>query len=547
MIFFYTLPETNRKINSEDASQIVILAGGFNGYGRNFGDLLQLRGTLRWYKQHWPDAVLCPLLHLRTTSDAETLRELIDFFETPHWLFYTHHSEEDTSSRGAAFGLEPLKVSDRLIPIILHVYGGGFFNGFWGRWMIDLIEAVLQTFPISRYIISGQQLGAEFVPVLAEHCRRYRPDLVGCRDPESVKILTQSGIDAFFSGDDAFEELLRYAEIPAKDNNALLLNLSFGLHLNLSNYVYSSPIQEQQNQSLDQVILQQLQDLFQLLTTQFDPLSFPILVGSYLDSRQEVQDTWAALKRTLLTRYFPQFIGLDITGLLLQGRLEDVVPLLRSVKLFVANSYHTALFLKILGVPTYLLAFNDYYTQKQSGIQSTIHSFEEFLTEDLETLRKEQEAILSAHQKARQEWMGLLEHELKEMPEKRGAVLRVTTYLQEDRNRLLAKVNEQEYIISRLESENVALREQLESLHRQNSVLSGELDNLYKQNAVLGDEVAKLRQDNTALAAQLGIIVRSRSWRLVQKYWRLMDRPFWRLLLTPIRKVGIWIWGIGKR
>lgn len=546
MILFYTLPEMNRKINSESASRIIFLAGGFNGY-LNFGDLLQLRGALRWHKQHWPGAVLCPLLHLRTVSDEKTLRDLIDFFGTPHWLLYAHHDEDDASGRAAALGLEPVKIPDNLNPLILYVYGGGFFNGFWGRWMLDLIEAVLHTFPIGRYVISGQQVGAEFAPVLAEHCRRYRPDLVGCRDPLSVEVLTHLGIEAFFSGDDAFEELLRYAETPATANATSLVNSVFGLHLNLSGYVYFSPTQGAQAQVSDRGISQQIECLLQLLFTRFGPSSIPIVVGSYLDSRDEVQDTWAAVKRTFLTRYFPQFIGLDITGLLLQGRLEEAVPLLCSLKLFVATSYHTALFLKVLGVPTYLVAFNDYYTQKQSGIQEPTHSFEEFLNIDPETLRKEQEAVLSAHQKARQEWMGLLERELNEMPEKWSAVLRVTTYLQENKNRLSAKVNEQDHIIARLESENVALREQLESLHRQNSVMAEELDNLYKQNAVLGDEIAKLRRDKAALAAQLEIIERSRSWRLVRKYWSLMDQLFWRLLLSPIRKIAIGIWRIKKR
>lgn len=84
-------------------------------------------------------------------------------------------------------------------------------------------------------------------------------------------------------------------------------------------------------------------------------------------------------------------------------------------------------------------------------------------------------------------------------------------------------------------------------LENHNFVMAQELDNLYKQNAILGDELIRLQQDKAALAAQLEIIEQSRSWRLVRKYWTLMDRPFWRLLLAPIRKVGIWIWRIGKR
>ncbi|OIQ53976.1 polysaccharide pyruvyl transferase [Moorella thermoacetica] len=546
MILFYTLPETNRKINSEGASRVVVLAGSFNGY-LNFGDLLQLRGALRWHKQHWPGAVLCPLLHLRTVSDEKTLRELIEFFDTPHWLLYAHHSEEDANSRAKALGLEPLRVSDSLTPAILHVYGGGFFNGFWGRWMLDLIEAVLHTFPIGRYVISGQQVGAEFAPVLAEHCRRYRPDLVGCRDPLSVEILTHSGIEAFFSGDDAFEELLRYAETPATANVTSLLNPAFGLHLNLSGYVYSSPTQGDQAQISDRVISQQIECLLQLLVTRFGPSSIPIIVGSYLDPRHEVQDTWAAVKRTLLTRYLPQFIGLDIAGLLLQGRLEEAIPLLRSLKLFVATSYHTALFLKILGVPTYLLAFNHYYIQKQSGIQETTRSFEELLTIDPETLRKEQETVLLAHQKARQEWKELLERELSETPEKWGVILRGIAYLKEDEKRKSAKIKEQEQVIARLESENVAFRDQLESLQRQNSVMAEKLEEqkqiiarLESENVFLREqEVSKLRQDNAALSAKLEIIERSRSWKLVRKYWTMMDQPFWRLILSPIRKIAL--------
>jgi len=575
MTSFYTFSKTNQELRSESADRVVFLVGSFNGY-LNFGDILQLRGIIRWYKQHWPRAIICPLLNLQTITDEKILHDFIDFFETPHWLLYKHCDEEHANKIVSVLGLEPPKVTDKLMPTILHVYGGGFFNGFWGRWMLDLIESVLHTFPINRYVISGQQVGNEFASVLAEHCRRYKPDLVGCRDPISVKVLTQLGIDAFFSGDDAFEELLRYADIPVTVNTTSLSKPPFGLHLNLSKYVYSSPIQGQQIQAIDHTILQRLQCLFQLLIKQFNSSGFPVIVGSYLDSRQEVQDTWAALKSTILTRYFPQFIGLDIVGLLLQGKLEEAIPLLRSIKLFISTSYHTALFLKILGVPTYLLAFNDYYIQKQSGIQEQKRSLQEFLNIDPEILLKEQEAILLSHRKARQKWNGLLERELSKISERWGVILRGIAYLKESEKRksvklyeleqkigclnsenvtlreqlaslkeqnsdMLKKLEEQKQVVSHLESENAFLREQLEALYKQNSDTTKEIESLYKQNDMFLKEISKLRQENTILATKLEIVEQSKSWKLVQKYWAMMDRPFWRLILSPVRKIAFMV------
>lgn len=101
--------------------------------------------------------------------------------------------------------------------------------------------------------------------------------------------------------------------------------------------------------------------------------------------------------------------------------------------------------------------------------------------------------------------------------------------------------------LNKMVSKQKILKEQLDITHHQNLIMARELTNLYKQNNELRDEVIQLHKDKDELTEQLEIIKCSRSWKLVQKYWSMMDRPIWRLLLTPIRKFCIWVWRIGRR
>lgn len=228
---FVARPETIEKVRF--AKQIVFLIGSYNGYWYNFGDLLQLKGVINWYKQRFSGALLCPIVDIQPlVEQASILNDISAFFGIDDWIFYARNRESDIIDREAEIGkLQALVIPERNVVTILHVYGGGFFNSFWGEGMLEVIQWVLQQLPVDYYILSGQQVGVEFASILAEHCRQYRPDLIGCRDPLSLQVLKQQGIDAIFSSDDAFEEMSRYSEVPVIDGTTIPIQPEFGLHL----------------------------------------------------------------------------------------------------------------------------------------------------------------------------------------------------------------------------------------------------------------------------------------------------------------------------
>ncbi|MEM1867735.1 MAG: polysaccharide pyruvyl transferase family protein [Thermosphaera sp.] len=522
MIRFYVNRQTSAKLLS--AEKVVFLIGGYNGYGLNFGDVLQLQGTIHWYQQQYPNALLCPFLHIKPAIEyANVLAMLARSWNIEQWVFYAR-DEEDLKEPLVSFELEPLQILQHDKEIVLHVYGGGFFNGLWGKWMLDLVEAVLEKFPISRYIITGQQIGPEFAFVLAKHCHLYQPDIIGCRDQLSVEFLKQHGITAIFGSDDALDEMFCYAGLEGLPDRACSENISFGLHLNLSNYVRTSFARQDQSLPTEDVLVK-LEAICSSLKQRFGKETVPILVGAYLESRLDVHDTWLTIKTTGLTRYFPRFWGVDLPSALIHNKMGEIVPLLRSCKVFVGTSYHVTFFMKILGVPSLLLAFNDYYKQKKAGIEPSPPSIQDFLTTDPVFVLKDQEHSISIHRKSRNEFLQTLK-EVFANPARH--TYRKVVYL-------TARLAEQEQVNAELRLEKERLAQQLECVHQQNAILAEEFNKLKAR-------LAEQEQVNAELSQKLRIIEASRAWKAVKKYWDLMARPSWRIILWPIQRIARIIW-----
>ena len=539
MVRFYVSSETNRAINSEGFKRVVLFAGSYNGYYMNFGDLLQLRSVLRWHRKENPDSLLCPLLHVSPIPDKKFIYELTSFFGTPYWIFYVHE-EEDARNQIVKLELEPLRISPSMPSASLHVYGGGFFNSFWGHWMLKMIEGVLVTFPIEHYVISGQQVGKEFGAILAEHCQRYRPELIGCRDPVSVEVLSRNSVKAIFSGDDAFEEMSDCVE---GFNKQLLEKNTFGLQLNFSGYVYLPSYQPEGNlpAQLQDVLVEPVENLLKVLVAKFGTAVIPILVDSYLTVRPEVQNMWVSIKQSLLTKYFPRFVGVDLVGFLLQGRLAEAARILRSASHFIATSYHTAFFAKMVGIPSYLLAFNDYYSQKRSGIETKSRTLEDFLNESPEAIVREQEEIIQNHREARAKWLAEL-RQILGSTNVQAVVVRMAAYYQETNRRLQGELEGKERVIEGLHSEVSRLQQETAVLRSQNSILSEEIASLQADLEERNRVIEGLHSEVSRLWERLSLIENSRSWRLVQVYWRAMTSPFWRGMFWLPRKIVHLLW-----
>jgi len=512
MSCFYVLPETNVKLYQNSPKRIVFLAGGYDGYYFNFGDLLQLKGAINWHKKENPDAFILPIIHLAPVPNKTFIKELSAYLGTSDFLFYAFPEEisrKDFKEKIVQLSFEPMRLFSKEPSLIFHVYGGGFFNRFWGEFKLKEIEMVLDNFPIDYYVISGQQIEREFIPALVEHIRKYQPDIIGCRDFHSLEILSEQGIISYFSSDDSFGEL---SYIARKAKNLKVLGeykFSFALNMNLSYYVLSS----------DEVFLNKLDYLLNLLSSKGQKDGIPIFVESYLTRNNEVQNMWVSIKKSLLTKYFPKFIGIDLAGYLLKGELQEAGSILRLAPFLIANSYHTALFGKMLGISTYLMSFNEYYAQKQSGLEVKQRTLEEFLDEAKDIILKEQEEVIKTHEEARTKWL----KELKEVLgiESKRVHFRVLNYYK----------NKVDYYKEKLKGLNT----QLESLQAEVGRLKDENLQLRNHNVILTEEIFHLKK-------RLSFIEKSISWHLVETWWKVKAHPIGRIVFFPIVKLVHFIW-----
>lgn len=407
VVTFFARPETRQKLE-DSARPKVILIGSFSG-PKNFGDMLQLRSALRWHEMRERGLVICPLHSLARAWPPEHLQELARVFGTDDWLFCDKSSD---GTYAAALGLERLTAGIRGHST-LHVYGGGFFNSLWGQRTLARIEATLDETVPEHYIISGQQVGQEFAARLAAHCRSYQPDIIGCRDEESVTILRQYGLDVQFSGDDAFEELVEASSagsLPPLADRAHEGESTrpYALYLNSSPYVLTAQTRS--------TALEEIENCLSLLVQHFGSGTPPLLIEAYRDVNPLIQDTLATIKKTRFATALSASTRLDLVDCFERNCLDEAATMLRQCQLAVSTSYHVTLFLKILGVPVYFLSFNDYYRQKKQGLGDTQTSLEEFLRAP-RLPAETKNASVSRHLTARVAWFDQLDAALAAPPQ----------------------------------------------------------------------------------------------------------------------------------
>jgi hypothetical protein len=421
----FARPGTRRRLE-DTAIDKVVLIGSFVG-AWNFGDLMQLRGVLRWHRERNGTIMLSPVHILPLAPDRERIRLLGQAFGTEDWIF------SDQSGKGhllaADLGLEQIEAGIQG-NVTLHVYGGGFFNAFWGDLMLGLVEGLLAQMVAQRYVISGQQISPHFASQLGQHCRAYQPDLVGCRDSASRDVLSSQGVAALLSGDDAWEELLAVsgphplAPLPWQSHGrgeggdrgqgGGVRAGAFGLYLNTSHYVMStggdSPGEHKK-------LIEDINAHLHALAQRFGRQAQPVLVSGYMSKEAVIRDTLTTLKETELAALVPRAATVDLIDLFKSNRLAEAAPILRRCHIFVSTSYHVAWLMKILGVPTYLFALNDYYRQKKQVLSEKSQSLADFLAADHEQTAREQEQLLAEQAAVRGAWLGALHDSLAAPPD----------------------------------------------------------------------------------------------------------------------------------
>jgi exopolysaccharide biosynthesis predicted pyruvyltransferase EpsI len=363
------------------------------GYA-NFGDILQLKSQIGFHKTITKRN---PVLMLRIDAPYGFSKDGSnkDWYEVEHIIYMSNN--DHGSSYGNLVKIPPKSAK----PQLMHIYGGGFLNEFWGKTMLGEIIDSMSILMVKDYYFSGQQVSQPIAKYIGTTLKDNPPLLFGTRDRQSYDFMKASAIaeQTRFSFDDIieiFQLWISNQHVGLKTKIRSKASSSVAWHYNTTGYVA-----EKQTNLLDTINTVKVRQ----------PGLNCILLQAYNDPTGEAMDT---LQTTVaLEGAFPytsyKVVNLAQMALSInmkQGLYPDVAGLLAGVRLAVTSSYHTAMFCAMLGIPSFLLAANGYYSQKQkalgfgedlnkfaksprlrtSKLSSQIHNRQEWLNEITATL-----------------------------------------------------------------------------------------------------------------------------------------------------------------
>ncbi len=347
--YIYTDEKTINFVNN-DVEKIILIGSDF-GYS-NFGDILQLKGSIDFHKKN---TNLQPILvfHIPVISNKNFIQTMRKMYGVEGILFVTY---APLSFDNIDFELKLLEQTNNINA--LHMFGGGFLNSYWGNFVLDIVEDFIDAFKIDNYIISGQQIEKSFAERVKEHIEICKPMIIGARDFDSKHYLENIGVNCYYSFDDAVEKLLDIVrKVPKNDSNCV-----FG-HINISSYTDGD------------VMLNTIIDNFRILKKKFPNHSLN-LINAFNDKRHIVRDTLVSLVQSEYTFPYDCYSIINGSNLAYQGSIDDMSLL--NAKIAISSSYHVTMLMHFLGTPCWLISNNEYYDQKRNALE--IHgSIEDFL------------------------------------------------------------------------------------------------------------------------------------------------------------------------
>ena len=366
----------------EGGGEKVFLVGGCFG-NQNFGDILQLKNTAKFYRQLG-----------RFNSVAVFNTHDIGDFKFPG--FACQAFGVDAVVFVSSLPLCGLDVGAGLLPVriirhaeVLHLYGGGFLNDMWGDSVLNITERFLEFLKPPTYVVSGQQITPPFESRVLQHIQAYQPILFSVRDDFSEKLLAGKGYHPETSFDDATEALLQLA-----DQFSLKRAPGLLLHINSSDYT--------NNVTGDDGLVSELK----ALAAGSDVHNKVTVFQAFADRRIEIVDTRESIKQ--LERFFPftdyRFVELAFLACGLGTR--PIEPLQGDFGY--SCSYHFALWLQLSGIPCWLRVSNPFYWQKAAALQVN----QDFVS----YLRDPYLADHTSNLDQRQKWLMQLRHVISDAP-----------------------------------------------------------------------------------------------------------------------------------
>lgn len=376
---YYAAKDTVKFLSKKQKK--VYLYGSNMGYA-NFGDIIQLKNEIKFHKNV---TGLEPVVFLRLDAPFGSEKHARNqaWYGTQHFVYMIG---EDKGKK--AFDLPRIKKIHSGAP--LHVYGGGFLNGFWGKDMVGEIRHILEDFAVGEYVFSGQQLSESVLPELKQLFNYKMPALFGLRDKQSLVTLRDGlpEVNSLYSFDDVTEILTEWLggqTVKAKNG----ANVAW--HFNTTHYVAEG--------------LTSVRDKMAAVQQKYDGTH--TVLQAYNDKTYQAKDSLQSIVEMEVELPFTSYQVVNIGQMALEmdankGEYPKIGSLLAGTKVAITSSYHTAMVMNYLGVPAFLMAANDYYAQKQQGLGYS-SDFEAFLKDPSINLK-----TFAEEKKEREAWLRIL-------------------------------------------------------------------------------------------------------------------------------------------
>lgn len=366
MKYYYTDEETSRFLRAKDRR--VYLYGGYGGYN-NFGDIIQLKNTINFYRQYVGIEPVI-MLHITSLEGPGHVTQFKRWFNCKHLLFI---ADEYVDASDAGLNL----VDEVGVNSLLHIYGGGFLNKYWGKGMIQKIQDMIVSLKPQEYIFSGQQIEEATVPLLDDLFSAVgEPTLFGVRDYMSMEYMSQSllGKDILHYSFDDVTEIFELWEANTRPSNKLRILNRFRskstlLHINMSSYATSNKMR----------ILSRIRQMKRTF-----PENRILLAHIYNDIRISLKDTLQSVVQLENDFLYHEYKVVNLAQMALdldidKKRYPAVGSVLSNVQIAIVSSYHIAMFAGYFKIPAYLMAENGFYSQKQKslGLETNFGKFME--------------------------------------------------------------------------------------------------------------------------------------------------------------------------
>jgi hypothetical protein len=218
----------------EMAQSATFLVGSY-GARPSFGSYLELKSALELHARMTPQRALLVLMTastLQSRNDAGLGDAIIPV------LFHCDDAEPSIAGHAHLVDLPRVPPS-----VLIHLYGGGFINDWWGRPLRTATETLVTHHMqntvdgAARIVFTGQQVAAT-QELRAWRFLFERADYIGARDEESLRILGALqgvGCRVHLSGDDAMPALSATLQSRAEPGSRI------AAHIDLTDYSTMAP------------------------------------------------------------------------------------------------------------------------------------------------------------------------------------------------------------------------------------------------------------------------------------------------------------------